>query len=87
MIKIDNKNLLLKGSAPQLCVELETILREVRKSFEETIGPEVSKELLKTVFENSLVSKEESIKIIKEKLNDADPRQNAILEMIDLLFD
>lgn len=55
MIKIDNKNLLLKGSAPQLCVELETILREVRKSFEETIGPEVSKELLKTVFENSLV--------------------------------
>lgn len=87
MIKIDNNNLSVRGNSGQLCTELETVLREVRKSFEETMGPDVAKDLLKTVFETSLVSEEESFKMIREKLNAADPRQNAILKMIDLLFD
>ena len=87
MIKIDNNHLSVKGSSGQLCTELETVLREVRKLFEETMGPDVAKDLLKTVFETSLVSEEESFKMIREKLNADDPRQNAILKMIDLLFD
>ena len=87
MIKIDNNCLSVKGNSGQLCTELETVLREVRKLFEETMGPDVAKDLLKTVFETSLVSEEESFKMIREKLNSDDPRQNAILKMIDLLFD
>ena len=53
MIHVERKTIVINGNGAVICCEIESILREFRKSAEEKHGKEAAKELIDKIVENS----------------------------------
>lgn len=53
MIHVERKTIVINGNGAVICYEIESILREFRKSVEEKYGKEAAKELIDKIVENS----------------------------------
>lgn len=71
MIKIDLKagTLEVKGRAPVICGEVETIIRNVKKSLVESLGEKVADEMLNKIWARGNLSEDD---IVKENLKPRD---------------
>ncbi len=72
---------MIKGNSAEVCMETESILRAVRESLAERLGDEGSKEMMKEIFDNSLLSKEEAVMKAEEDTKD-DPSFDSFEKML-----
>lgn len=66
MIHVERKTIVINGNGAVICCEIESILREFRKSVEEKHGKEAAKELIDKIVENSKKTDEQNEKEIEE---------------------
>lgn len=66
MIHVERKTIVINGNGAIICCEIESILREFRKSVEEKHGKEAAKELIDKIVENSKKTDEQNEKEIEE---------------------
>lgn len=66
MIHVERKTIVINGNGAVICCEIESILREFRKSAEEKHGKEAAKELIDKIVENSKKTDEQNEKEIEE---------------------
>ena len=62
MIHVERKTIVINGNGAVICCEIESILREFRKSVEEKHGKEAAKELIDKIVENSKKTDEQNEK-------------------------
>ena len=71
----------IEGSMSVICMETEDLLRAVRNAFASKFGDEDSKEFMKEIFDNSLLSEVESVMQAEEETK-YDPSFDSFEKMI-----
>lgn len=74
-------NVKIEGNMPNVCLETEDLLREIRNALAKHLGDEDAKDIMKEIFDNSLISKEEAVKKAEEDAKD-DPSFGSFEKMI-----
>jgi type I site-specific restriction endonuclease len=84
MIHVERKTIVINGNGAVICCEIESILREFRKSAEEKHGKEAAKELIDKIVENSKKTDEQNEKEIEElKKQASDIFQNILKSVME----
>lgn len=84
MIHVERKTIVINGNGAVICCEIESILREFRKSVEEKHGKEAAKELIDKIVENSKKTDEQNEKEIEElKKQASDIFQNILKSVME----
>lgn len=84
MIYVERKTIVINGNGAVICCEIESILREFRKSAEEKHGKEAAKELIDKIVENSKKTDEQNEKEIEElKKQASDIFQNILKSVME----
>lgn len=84
MIHVERKTIVINGNGAVICCEIESILREFRKSVEEKWGKEAAKELIDKIVENSNKADEQNEKEIEElKKQASDMFQNILKSVME----
>ena len=82
MIHVERKTIVINGNGAVICCEIESILREFRKSVEEKYGKEAAKELIDKIVENSKKTDEQNEKEIEEPKKQASDMFQNILKSV-----
>ena len=84
MIHVERKTIVINGNGAVICCEIESILREFRKSVGEKHGKEAAKELIDKIVENSKKTDEQNEKEIEElKKQASDIFQNILKSVME----